>query len=283
MIVADLSVATRASPQKREATVPATPPTADSLEHSRHRGRRTRCQCLSALTRHLAIHPGPPTSRCCCGHASRCRCETRCARQRSWHKAGATIEQADVATASVAELAATTGSATTPSSAVSVSRPVLGTQRNPLHAALTAGVSRFFPRQFGADYDEIGRGSAQTLFDEQLDVRDLPRSQHTTEWVIISTGMFTSFLFEPESRRRGSACQYACMRWEAGTTKSPSPPQTSLSACSPPTSSSPNRVFVTPSLYLAGDTVSYRELADIVDRAHATCDYPHSVDHRLPD
>ena len=65
------------------------------------------------------------------------------------------------------------------------------------HAVLDAGVSRYFPWQFGVDYDIIGRGSAQDLFDEQLDVRDLLRGQSKTEWVIISTGMFTSFLFEP--------------------------------------------------------------------------------------
>ena len=65
------------------------------------------------------------------------------------------------------------------------------------HAVLDAGVARYLPWQFGIDYDIIGRGSAQDLFDEQLDVRDLLRGQNRTEWVIISTGMFTSFLFEP--------------------------------------------------------------------------------------
>lgn len=58
---------------------------------------------------------------------------------------------------------------------------------------------RYIPWQFGVDYDIIGRGSAQDLFDEQLDVRDLLRSQQNskTRWAIISTGIFTSFLFEP--------------------------------------------------------------------------------------
>jgi saccharopine dehydrogenase-like NADP-dependent oxidoreductase len=40
-------------------------------------------------------------------------------------------------------------------------------------AVLNAGVSRYFPWQFGVDYDAIGKGSAQDLFDEQLDVRHL--------------------------------------------------------------------------------------------------------------
>jgi hypothetical protein len=47
------------------------------------------------------------------------------------------------------------------------------------------------------DYDIIGYGSAQTLFDEQLDVRKLLRGQTKTEWVIVSTGVFTSYLFSP--------------------------------------------------------------------------------------
>ena len=71
------------------------------------------------------------------------------------------------------------------------------TQRKLAHAVLDAGVARYFPWQFGVDYDIIGRGSAQDLFDEQLDVRDLLRGQSKTDWVIVSTGMFTSFLFEP--------------------------------------------------------------------------------------
>ena len=72
-----------------------------------------------------------------------------------------------------------------------------GVQRKIARAALDAGVTRFVPWQFGVDYDEIGRGSPQDLFDEQLDVRDMLRAQKAMEWIIISTGMFTSFLFEP--------------------------------------------------------------------------------------
>ncbi|KAL5344014.1 hypothetical protein BJX70DRAFT_352400 [Aspergillus crustosus] len=74
-----------------------------------------------------------------------------------------------------------------------------GTQLKLATAILAAKVSRYIPWQFGVDYDIIGRGSAQDLFDEQLDVRDLLRSKEEnkqTKWVIISTGMFTSFLFE---------------------------------------------------------------------------------------
>lgn len=65
-------------------------------------------------------------------------------------------------------------------------------------AALQARIPRYFPWQFGADFDAIGRGSPQDIFDAQIDVRDLLRSQHVTEWVIISTGIFMSYLFEPD-------------------------------------------------------------------------------------
>ena len=54
----------------------------------------------------------------------------------------------------------------------------------------------YFPWQFGGDYNAIGRGSAQDLFNEQLDVRDLLRAQKEVRWTIVSTGMFMSFLFE---------------------------------------------------------------------------------------
>ncbi|WP_160136431.1 aromatic alcohol reductase [Chryseobacterium sp. c4a] len=65
-------------------------------------------------------------------------------------------------------------------------------------AVLEGGVSRYVPWQFGANYDKIGRGSVQPVFDEQLDVRDLLRSQSNTKWVIVSTGMITSFLFRED-------------------------------------------------------------------------------------
>jgi len=47
-------------------------------------------------------------------------------------------------------------------------------------AALRSGVKRYFPWQFGVDYDVIGRGSPQDLFDAQLDVRELLRAQDKT-------------------------------------------------------------------------------------------------------
>ncbi|QCI63234.1 aromatic alcohol reductase [Phreatobacter stygius] len=72
-----------------------------------------------------------------------------------------------------------------------------GTQRKITAAVLKAGVERYVPWQFGVDYDAVGRGSGQDVWDEQLDVREMLRAQARTHWTIVSTGMFTSFLFEP--------------------------------------------------------------------------------------
>nr|WP_068887154.1 aromatic alcohol reductase [Pedobacter panaciterrae] len=73
-----------------------------------------------------------------------------------------------------------------------------GMQVKITRAVLEAGVKRYVPWQFGVDYDKIGRGSAQPSFDEQLEVRELLRAQHNTHWIIVSTGMITSFLFRED-------------------------------------------------------------------------------------
>ncbi|KAJ4387471.1 hypothetical protein N0V93_008063 [Gnomoniopsis smithogilvyi] len=73
-----------------------------------------------------------------------------------------------------------------------------GTQIKSASAALQAGVSRYFPWQFGVDYEAIGEGSAQELFDEMLQVRKMLRSQNHTQWTVISTGLFMSYLFLPD-------------------------------------------------------------------------------------
>ncbi|KKY14379.1 putative isoflavone reductase family protein [Diplodia seriata] len=64
----------------------------------------------------------------------------------------------------------------------------------------------FFPWQFGADYDVTGPEAAGGLMAEQCGVRALLREAKTTttggggggmvDWTIVSTGMFMSFVFE---------------------------------------------------------------------------------------
>jgi hypothetical protein len=130
-------------------------------------------------------------------------------------------------------------------------------------AALDASVKRYFPWQFGVDYDVIGRGSAQDLFDEQLDVRDLLSSQDQTEWVIVSTGMFTSFLFEPSFGVVDLARNTvnALGSWDNAVTVTTADDIGALTA---------EIVFAEPRfvnqvVHVAGDTITYRQLADTVD------------------
>jgi hypothetical protein len=139
-----------------------------------------------------------------------------------------------------------------------------GVQLKLARAALDAGVKRYLPWQFGVDYEVIGRGSAQDLFDEQLDVRDLLRSQVQTEWVIVSTGMFTSFLFEPAFGVVDLARNTvnALGGWDNAVTVTTAEDIGALTT---------EIVFSEPRIanqvvYIAGDTVTYRQLADTIDR-----------------
>ena len=138
-----------------------------------------------------------------------------------------------------------------------------GFQLKLAHAVLDAGVKRYFPWQFGVDYDSIGRGSEQDLFDEQLDVRDLLRSQNRMEWVIVSTGIFTSFLFEPSFGVVDLAQNtvHALGSWSTAVTVTTPEDIGNLTA---------EICFAKPRIadsiiYTAGDTITYGQLADIVD------------------
>lgn len=138
-----------------------------------------------------------------------------------------------------------------------------GTQLKIARAVLAAKVRRYFPWQFGADYDVIGRGSSQGLFAEQLDVRDLLRQQRATEWVIVSTGMFTSFLFEPafgvvsEDRRSVRALG----KWENEVTVTA--PEDIGTVVAEIVWAAPEVQGV---VYTAGETVSYGRLTETLER-----------------
>ena len=139
-----------------------------------------------------------------------------------------------------------------------------GLQMKIVTAVVAAGVLRYIPWQFGVDYDAIGRSSSQDLFSEQLDVRDLLRSQMSVSWVIVSTGMFMSFLFEKFFgvvdldrmivRALGS--------WENRVTVTTVEDIGRLTA---------EVVFAVPDLkneviFVAGDTVSYARVAEAVEQ-----------------
>jgi len=127
-------------------------------------------------------------------------------------------------------------------------------------AALEANLKRYFPWQFGVDFDVIGRGSPQDLFDAQIDVRELLRGQDKTDWVVISTGMFTSFLFEPifEVVDLKKDLVHALGSLDTEVTLTTPEDIGALTA---------EVVFAQPTIrneivYLAGDTVTYGEVAE---------------------
>jgi len=188
--------------------------------------------------------------------------DTRAAR---WSSVGVAVEYADVATASVAELARILAGHHTVISCVGFAAGP-GVQRKITEAVLSAGVARYFPWQFGVDYDEIGRGSAQPVFDEQLDVRDMLRGQRSTEWVIVSTGMFTSFLFEPAFGVVATDTVHALGSWDHELTLT-TPEDIGVLTADIVSARPRIRDAV---IYLAGDTISYRDLADIVERVRGT-------------
>lgn len=139
-----------------------------------------------------------------------------------------------------------------------------GTQMKITRAVLAAGVKRYFPWQFGVDYDVVGRGSGQPVFDEQYDVRGLLRGQTATEWVIVSTGMFTSFLFEPS---------FGVVDLERRTVRGLGGWDTKVTVTTPEDIGrlTTEILLAEPRIanqvvYVAGDTVSYGALAEVVER-----------------
>lgn len=132
-------------------------------------------------------------------------------------------------------------------------------------AALQARIPRYFPWQFGADFDAIGRGSPQDIFDAQIDVRDLLRSQHETEWVIISTGIFMSYLFEPD---------FGVVDLQNDTVHALGSIDNTMTLTTPDDIGMLTAaiVFKTPRIrneivYIAGDTLTYAEVADKLQSA----------------
>lgn len=138
-----------------------------------------------------------------------------------------------------------------------------GTQLRITRAVLAAGAPRFIPWQFGVDYDAIGLGSAQDLFDEQLGVRALLRAQAETWWTIVSTGMFISFLFDRDFGivDMDKSVVRALGDWttEVTVTGVEDIGRMVAEVVYQPEESTSGVVYV------AGDTISYGRLADEVD------------------
>lgn len=131
------------------------------------------------------------------------------------------------------------------------------------NAVLEAGVKRYFPWQFGVDFEVIGRGSAQDLFDEQLDVREILRGQSATKWVIISTGLFTSYLFQPF---------FGVVDFDKKVVNALGSLDTAVTVTTPDDIGmlTAEIFFDEPEIensivYIAGDTITYGQLGDVVD------------------
>jgi hypothetical protein len=139
-----------------------------------------------------------------------------------------------------------------------------GTQRRITEAVIRADVDHYIPWQFGVDYDVVGRGSGQSVWDEQLDVRDILRAQDRVRWTIVSTGIFTSFVFLDSfgvvdlNRRIVRALGSWNHRLTATTPKDIGR-LTAVVALAPD-------AFADQIVHIAGDTFTYAELADTVEQ-----------------
>ncbi|KAF2259752.1 NAD(P)-binding protein [Lojkania enalia] len=128
----------------------------------------------------------------------------------------------------------------------------------------------FFPWQWGADYDVIGDGEGlMPLFGAQKEVRDMLREKAANSnviWTIVSTGIFMSFLFEQfwgvVDREGNNIIVRAFRDWNHQVTVTDVDDiGRILGRIVAGHVDSRNRI-----LYVAGDTVSYSRLADVVER-----------------
>ncbi|KAJ3042437.1 hypothetical protein HK097_002027 [Rhizophlyctis rosea] len=129
----------------------------------------------------------------------------------------------------------------------------------------------FFPWQWGVDYDVTGDGEGlMPLFGKQVEVRNILRThakESHVKWTVLSTGIFMSFLFEPfwgvVERRpdSGDVTVRALGSWEHKVTVTyVNDIGRVLASVVNGEVDGEDRV-----LYAGGDTVSYAQLADIVE------------------
>ncbi|KAI1372994.1 NAD(P)-binding protein [Hypoxylon crocopeplum] len=176
---------------------------------------------------------------------------------------GAEFEAGDIANDSVSQLADVFRKHHTVISCSGFGLPA-GTQIKLSKAVLEAGTPRYLPWQWGINYDAVGAGSAQDLFDEQLQVRSLLRAQSKTDWVIVSTGLFMSFLFLPAfgvvdlAERKVRALG----TWDAKLTLTTS---RDIGRMAAEIAYDPRDVSHQV-VYIAGDTVTYERVAELVQK-----------------
>jgi hypothetical protein len=130
----------------------------------------------------------------------------------------------------------------------------------------------FFPWQFGVDYDVTGDGEGlMPLFGAQKSVRDLLRSQNSIDWTIVSTGIFMSFLFQdfwgivarPSHASQEDTVTVRALRdWEHGVSVTDvGDIGRVMGRIVAGNVDARNKV-----VYVAGETVRYGELADVVEK-----------------
>lgn len=142
-----------------------------------------------------------------------------------------------------------------------------GTQIKITKAVLAAGVTLYLPWQFGVDYDVIGPTGGFGLFAEQYQVRELLRSQPRTDWIIVSCGIFTSFIFEEmwgvvTKLDDGKIKVTALNSWEDWITATTAKDIGSCTAELVLNENEPRNQAV----YIAGDTLTYRDFANVVEK-----------------
>lgn len=141
-------------------------------------------------------------------------------------------------------------------------------------------VKLYVPWQFGVDYDQFDLDTAGGLFSEQKQVRTYLRetvanSEITTQWTIISTGIFMSFMFSDfwgVVKRDGNNgfIINALGSWDVATTVTQAEDIGRLTAeivlaarNSHWNDESPRNKEV----YIAGDTVTYNDIFNLVQAA----------------
>ena len=131
----------------------------------------------------------------------------------------------------------------------------------------------YFPWQWGVDYDITGDGQGlMPLFGTQRDVRNLLREQgeeSNVTWTVVSTGIFMSFLFEPfwgivdRTHEKEGKLVVRCLRdWDHRVTITDVDDIGRVLARIVNEDVEAKRRV----LYIAGDTLSYGQLAEIVER-----------------
>jgi NmrA-like family len=141
-----------------------------------------------------------------------------------------------------------------------------GTQLKLAQAAVAAGVPLYFPWQYGVDYDLVGPEGGNGLFAEQCQVRELLRSQSKTQWVIVSVGIFMSFLFQEfwgvvKKEGDGRVEVTVLNSWDDWITATAAEDIGKVTAELALNAKEERNKAV----FVAGDALTYRHLADLVE------------------